>query len=138
LQGSSLNQGNFMAARRLVADMTLRPWWGNFASSLEVVLPPPGGSRLWYDDRHIPFLAEDVKDAANVLQLNAQTMKALSDGGWEADSVVEAVTSGDLSRLKGKHTGLFSVQLNPPDSDEPDMNGQPPKDEANALVNLEG
>ena len=63
LQGSALNTGNFGAARRLVADTFLRPDWGSFASSLETIVPPLAGSRLWYDDRHVPFLAEDVKDA---------------------------------------------------------------------------
>jgi len=141
LQGSSLNQGNFMAARRLVADMTLRPWWGNFAASMEVLVPPPAGSRLWYDDRHIPFLAEDVKDAAAIQQSLASTMKSLSDGGWEPDAVVAAVMAGDLRLLKGAHSGLFSVQLQPPGPKEPapePVNGQMPKDDANALVSSQG
>lgn len=125
LQGSSLNQGNFMAARRLVADVTLRPWWGSFAASMEVLIPPPPGSRLWYDDRHIPFLAEDVKDAAAVQQSQASTMKSLSDGGWEPDAVVDAVMAGDLRLLKGKHSGLFSVQLQPPQPDGPPQPAAP-------------
>ena len=120
LQGSSLNQGNFMAARRLVADMTLRPWWANFASSLEVILPPPPGARLWYDERHIPFLAEDVTSAAEVQAKQASTIKSLTDAGFQPDDVVGAVMAGDLARLKGKHSGLFSVQLQPPGSTEPD------------------
>lgn len=120
LQGSSLNQGNFMAARRLVADMTLRPWWGSFASSLQVLIPPPAGTRLWYDDRHIPFLAEDVGDAAEVQAKQASTIKSLTDAGFQPDDVVGAVVAGDLARLKGKHSGLFSVQLQPPGSTEPD------------------
>ena len=112
LSGSSLNQGNFMAARRLVADMTLRPWWGNFAASLEVIMPPPAGSELWYDERHIPFLAEDVKDAAEVQNLNAMAIRQLVDGGFVPASVVDAIVSGDLKRLT--HTNLYSVQLQPP------------------------
>ena len=38
LQGSSLNSGNFTAARRLVADRTLRPLWRNLSGNLG----PPG------------------------------------------------------------------------------------------------
>ncbi|MEO6059589.1 MAG: phage portal protein, partial [Candidatus Limnocylindria bacterium] len=123
LQGSSLNQGNFMAARRLVADMTLRPWWGNFASSMEVLISPPGGSRLWYDDRHIPFLAEDVKDAAAVLKENMLAIEAGIRSGFIPDTVVESVTSGDLTRLE--HTGLTSVQLLPPGTTTPDAPAKP-------------
>ena len=112
LQGSSLNQGNFMAARRLMADRTLRPLWRNLASSLEVIVPPPSGARLWYDDRHIPFLAEDVKEQAEVQGSEAQTIRTLLDGGWLAESVKAAVLAHDWSLLE--HSGLFSVQLQPP------------------------
>jgi len=112
LQGSSLNQGNFNAARRLQADKMLRPAWGSFAGSLETIVPPLPGSRLWYDERNVPFLAEDVKDAADVLFVMAQAMRQLGDGGWEHDTVVDAVTSGDLRRLQ--HSGLVPVQLQAP------------------------
>ena len=125
LAGSSLNQGNFMAARRLAADMTLRPWWGGFAASMEVIVPPPGASRLWYDDRHIPFLAEDVKDAAEVLSTNATAINTLTVAGFEPDAVIDAVTAGDLGRLKGTHSGLFSVQLQPPGTTTPDPTPDP-------------
>jgi len=114
LQGSSLNSGNFGAARRLVADKMLRPAWGNFAGSLSTIVPPLSGTRLWYDDRHVPFLAEDVKDAAEILGKQAEMMVRLGDSGWERDAVVDAVVSGDLRRLVGRHTGLTSVQLQPP------------------------
>ena len=117
LQGSSLNSGNFTAARRLTADKTLRPLWRGLAGALSTIVPPPAGSLLWYDDRHIPFLADDVKDAAEVLQLQGQTIGRLVDAGFDADSVVLAVKSGDLSRLT--HTGLFSVQLQPPGTGVP-------------------
>lgn len=139
LQGSSLNQGNFMAARRLMADRTLRPLWRNLASSLEVIVPPPSGARLWYDDRHIPFLAEDVKESAEVQALESQTMRTLLDGGWLADSVKAAVLAHDWSLLK--HSGLFSVQLQPPGTSEPESessNGAISEEDANALVSSEG
>lgn len=112
LQGSSLNAGNFQAAAKLVADTRLRPWWGSFAGSLENLIPALPGSRLWYDDQHIPFLAEDVKDAAEVLSRNAQSIRTLTDGGYEAASVVDSITSGDLRRLV--HTGYLPVQVQPP------------------------
>lgn len=140
LQGSSLNQGNFMAARRLVADMTLRPWWGNVAASLETIMPPPSGARLWYDDRHIPFLAEDVKDAAEVQQAQSATIQSLINAGYKPDAVIDAVTAGDYERLKGQHTGLYSVQLQPPGSTAPKVitNGQSISEDANAVVSQKG
>jgi len=135
LSGSSLNQGNFMAARRLTADKALRPFWGNFASSLEVVVPPPSGARLWYDERSIPFLREDSKDLAEIQNQEAQTMRQLYDAGWLPPSIVKAVQSQDWSLLE--HSGLPSVQ-NQPAATEPATNGQVSGEEANALVSQEG
>lgn len=116
LQGSSLNAGNFGAARRLHADKMLRPAWRNFAGSLETIVPPLPGSRLWYDERDVPFLREDIKDAAEVLSIQATAMRTLGDGGWDHDAVVDGVTSNDLRRLAGAHTGMVPVQLQAPGS----------------------
>jgi hypothetical protein len=116
LQGSALNAGNFSAARRLYADMWARPSWGNFAASMEVLVPAPSNARLWYDARDIPFLAEDEKDAADIQQVKAQTVRSFIDGGFKADDAIKAVEAGDIGLLIGKHTGLFSVQLQAPGS----------------------
>lgn len=117
LQGSSLNAGNFGYARRLVADGTLRPLWSNLCGALETIITPPPGSRLWIDEARIPFLADDIKDRAEVQTQEAQMLRTLTDGGWTPESVVDAVTSGDWRRLS--HTGLFSVQLQPAGAEEP-------------------
>jgi phage portal protein BeeE len=105
---------NYGQARRAFSDSTMWDLWGNIAGSLEVIVPPPSNSRLWVDTRHIPFLQEDQKDAVIVQQGQAATIKSLIDSGFEAESVITAVTSGDMSRLS--HTGLFSVQLQAPGS----------------------
>jgi phage portal protein BeeE len=126
MQGSSLNAGNFNSARRLMADKTLWHLWSNVAGSLETIVPPPAGSRLWVDDR-IPFLREDRKDAAEIQQLKAQTIRQLVDAGYDADTVVAAVDAEDMTLLK--HSGLFSVQLQPPGTTEPQVeptNGRVP------------
>jgi hypothetical protein len=112
MQGASLNAGNFSAARRQTADIEFAHLWQNVAGSLEVIHPPPSGSKLCVDTRDVPFLREDEKDAAEILGMQAQAMRTLTDGGYETDSVVSAVMSGDLSTLK--HTGLVPVQLQPP------------------------
>ena len=69
--------------------------------------------RLWYDDRDVSFLQEDVLDTADIRSKDAMTMRQLVDGGFDPDSVVEAVTVGDLSLLR--HSGNLSVQLQPAD-----------------------
>ena len=62
LQGSSLNAGNFGAARRSTADTCFIPLWGDMASSLQTLVKPPNsGARLWYDGRDIAFLREDAR-----------------------------------------------------------------------------
>jgi phage portal protein BeeE len=113
LQGSSLNAGNFNAARRRFADGTIRPLWRSAAGSLEMLVPPPSGSRLWYDARDIAFLQDDQKDEAEVQAKHASTIASLISAGFEPDSVIAAVTSGDLRSLSGSHSGLYSVQLQP-------------------------
>lgn len=115
LAGSSLNAGNYGAARRRFADGTIRPLWRAACGALQNLVPPPdGGARLWYDDRDVSFLQEDVDDAAATRQKDAQTMRTLVDGGFDPASVVAAVTTGDMSQLV--HTGQLSVQLQPPGS----------------------
>lgn len=114
MQGSSLNAGNYTSAKRSFADGTMRPLWGAFAGSFQWLLNVPADARLWYDDRDVAFLREDVKDQADIQNKDAQTIRTLIDAGYEPDAVIDAVRSGDFSRLTGHHTGLFSVQLQPP------------------------
>jgi hypothetical protein len=119
LQGSSLNAGNFGAARRLVADGTMRPLWRNAAGSLEVVVPPPDGTRLWYDARDVAFLREDAKDEADIASVDATTVVGLVNGGFTPESAKSAVLARNMDLLV--HSGLISVQLQPP----PDPNAPP-------------
>ena len=83
-----------------------------------------GGTHLWYDDRDIPALAQNAEDDANIQQTNATSIRSLLDAGFDADFVIDAVIAGDLSRLKGKHSGLFSVQLQPRGTKQDSQNGK--------------
>lgn len=114
LQGSSLNAGNFGQARRRLADLTMHPLWANASGSLQHLLGKPAGgpSRLWYDVRDVPFLREDAKDAAEIMQLKSAVLTSLVNGGWEPESAKAAVVNDDFASLV--HTGLVSVQLQPP------------------------
>jgi Phage portal protein len=130
LQGASLNAGNFGAARRLVADRTLRPLWRNAAGSLEVLVPPPSASRLWYDDRDVAFLREDAKDAAEIAQTDAQTIASLArDAGFTRESAVAAVLAKNMDLLV-PDPNWTSVQLQPTNKaatngNAPELNGSP-------------
>lgn len=109
---------NYDQARRRFADGTLRFLWRNICASLQTVVPPPKpDSKLSYDDRDIAFLRVDLTEQAQVQQGQATAIKTLVDGGYDPDSVVDAITANDLNRLK--HTGMPSVQVQ--------ANGQQPQ-----------
>jgi phage portal protein BeeE len=123
LQGSSLNAGNFGAARRLFVDTTMRDAWAKAAASLQTLVTPPAGAELWYSERDIPFLREDASDLASIRQADAATLQQLVATGFEPDAAVEFLRSNDLAKLSGRHTGLVSVQLQPPGAN--DAGGSP-------------
>jgi hypothetical protein len=129
---------NYGQARRRFADNTMRPLWRNFAGSLASIVPPPPNCRLWYDDRDIQALAEDKKDLASVHALEAQQMRTLIDAGFDPDAVVDFITTGDADRLKGNHSGLYSVQLQPPMPNGPTPEQEPAIAAARALAQLMG
>jgi HK97 family phage portal protein len=109
---------NYAQARRRFADNTIRPLWRNACGSLQRITRTPSDAQLWYDDRDVSALQEDKQDAATIQATQAQSIKTLIDAGYDAKTVVAAVQSEDFSQLV--HTGLFSVQLQPPGSVMPD------------------
>lgn len=126
LQGSSLNAGNFGAAKRLFVDTTIRDLWGQASSTFEVFAPPPPDMRLWYDARDIPFLRDDNQQEAETFNTQAQAARHLADGGWDPDAAIDAAKVSDISLLKGKHTGMLSVQLQTPGAQTAPANGSTP------------
>lgn len=122
MQGSSLNAGNYQAAKRNWVDGTIRPLWRSVSASLASVVAVPAGAQLWYDHRDIPYLREDAKDAATIAQSVASTISTYVTAGFEKASVIKAVEANDLSLLVD--TGLVSVQLLPPGTTANDS--QPP------------
>lgn len=123
LQGSSLNAGNFAQARRRLADLTMAYLWANAVGSLQTIIPMPsatrGVTRLWYDERDVPFLREDAKDQAEIMQIKTAVLNALVNTGWKWEAAKAFIESGDFADLD--HTGLLSVQLQAPGSES---NGQ--------------
>lgn len=104
---------NYGQARRRFADGTIHPLWKNAAGSLQRLLPRPDDFvRLWFDTSDVEFLREDEKDAAEIAEIKARTIRSYVDGGYEPTSVIAAVEANDLRLLK--HTGWYSVQLQQP------------------------
>lgn len=132
LSGSSLNAGNYAAARRRLSDITIRPLWRNVCGALESIVPPPGGSELWYDENGIAFLREDAKDRAEIQSIQAQSIVALGNAGWKPETVRDAVIAEDWTLLD--HTGNLSVQLQPGGMAPPAPVAPPPARSAEELV----
>lgn len=123
MQGSALNSGNYSQTRRLWADGWFTPHVESLCAALEPLLERPvgGPSELTHDPSRVLFLQEDQKDAAEINQTQAIALRQLVEGGFDPTSAIEAVTTGDMSKLN--HTGNLSVQLQPPGSTEvPDAN----------------
>ena len=78
LAGSSLNAGNFSAARRNFADTWVYPVLQDLANSLAPVVKVPADAELWYDVADMPILREDAKDAADIEAVKAVTIAVMS------------------------------------------------------------
>ena len=117
LEGSSLNAGNFGQARRLFADTWVYPALQDLSHALAPVIDVPSRAELWFDTLDIPLLREDEKDAAAISQVRAATLSSYIAAGFTPESALQALHSNDERLLK--HTGLYSVQLQPPGSGQP-------------------
>lgn len=113
---SAATYSNYAQARRAFGDSWARPMWKSFAGAIEPLLVVPPGAQLWYDARDVAFLREDTKDLAEVQSTTAATINALLAAGWTPQSAQNAVLAEDLSLLQ--HSGLMSVQLQPPGAQE--------------------
>ena len=112
LAGSSLNAGNFGMARRMFADTWVYPSLQDLAGSLATIVDVPADAELWFDTVDMPILREDAKDAADIEQIKATTITQYVREGFTAESAIAAVRGQDVTLLR--HTGLVSVQLQPP------------------------
>lgn len=125
---SSSTYSNYGQAMRRFGDLTMASLWGNVAGSLATIVPPPGSdSRLWYDARDVAFLREDAAQRAAVEAQKASTINIYITAGFTPESAVDAVEAEDPTLLV--HTGLVSVQLQPPgQAAEPAANPAPAAD----------
>lgn len=112
LSGSSLNTGNYTAARRLFADGWFSPTVGGLCEALESLIQPPAGKRLAHDPASILFLQEDRKDEAEINSAKVTAIRTLVDGGFDPDTAVATIAPEWAGKLD--HAGLLSVQLQEP------------------------
>jgi phage portal protein BeeE len=96
---------NYNQAMRRFADITMRPLWRSASACLEKLVNLPGTDvRLWWSERGIAALRQGEKEQADTTLVISQAAAALTAAGYEPDSVVLAVASGDMALLK--HPGL--------------------------------
>lgn len=121
LHGSTLNAGNYQAAKDMWIDSSVRPLWRSLCQAYSVLMPTLKNAELWYDDRDISFLRADRTAVADIQQTVAATIASYIQAGFTPDSAVAAATNGDPTLLV--HTGLVSVQLFVPGAGTPDPEG---------------
>lgn len=103
---------NYGQAKRAYADLFLRSQWRSLCGAITPIIDVPDDSTLWYDAKDVAFLREDNTDLANTQATQAGTINTLISAGYTPESVVLAVLAEDFSLLK--HSGMMSVQLQPP------------------------
>lgn len=108
---------NYAQAMRRFADVTMRPNWRSACAALAKLVEVPPGARLWYDTTDIAALREGEKERADTMQVLSAAASTLLMAGYTADSITSALTAADLTLLQ--HTGLLSVQLQPPGTQLP-------------------
>ena len=69
-------------------------------------------------------LKDDIVNRAEVQNKQANAAKMFADGGWEPDSIIDALDADDLARLV--HSGLPTVQVQAPAAGLPAPNGDQP------------
>jgi len=119
---NSSTYSNYGLAMRRFGDLTMASLWANAAGSLATLVPPPGSdARLWYDARDVAFLRDDAKARAEVAAVKASTISSYITSGFTPESAVAAADAEDPTLLV--HTGLVSVQLQPPGQAAPNAAG---------------
>lgn len=122
---------NYAQAKQAFGDMFLRSQWRSLCGALAPLMDVPDDSVLWYDSKDVAFLRED---AAAIAARQTSEMATITSGistGFEPDSVVKALMADDWSLLK--HTGLVSVQLQPPGGVDPNAAPGAVDDQGNPL-----
>jgi phage portal protein BeeE len=124
LAGSSLNAGNFGMARRIFADTWVYPTLQDLAAALAPMVHVPSDADLWFDTSDMPILREDARDAADIEMVKQTTIVGYVREGFTPESAVAAVNAQDITLLK--HSGLTSVQLQPPNPNGPPVDQAAP------------
>jgi phage portal protein BeeE len=93
---------NYEQAMRRFADITMRPLWRSACACLASIVNVPAGAELWFDVSDIAALRQGEKEQADTMAVLATAAKTFVDAGFTAETVVQALTSGDMTVLVWK------------------------------------
>jgi phage portal protein BeeE len=91
---------NYEQAMRRFADITMRPLWRSACACLASIVNVPAGAELWFDVSDIAALRQGEKEQADTMAVLAEAAKSFIEAGFTAETVVSALTSGDMTLLK--------------------------------------
>lgn len=91
---------NYEQAMRRFADITMRPLWRSACACLASIVNVPAGAELWFDVSDIAALRQGEKEQADTMAVLATAAKTFVEAGFTAETVVSALTAGDMTLLK--------------------------------------
>lgn len=122
---------NYEQAMRRFADITMRPLWRSACAALAKLVTVPPASKLWYNTTDIAALRQGEKEMADTMLVQAQSAAALKGAGFKPQSIIDALSSGDLTLLVFDEEAAKAAAT-PPASPEipeygtpPELNGKP-------------
>jgi len=90
----------FQESMQKFANLWARPQWRSACGALSQILDIPSGNRLWYDTSDIAALQDDETTRAQSALVRAQALLAASQAGYDKESALVFVDSGDVTQLK--------------------------------------
>lgn len=117
---------NYEQAMRRFADITMRPLWRSACACLASIVNVPSGAELWFDVSDIAALRQGEKEQADTMAVLATAAKTFIEAGYTADSVVSALTAGDMTLLKWEPPKPPPAPSPPAGGETPPAFGTPP------------
>lgn len=90
----------FQESMEKFANVWARPQWRSVCGALSQLVDVPSGNRLWYDTTDIAALQDSETARAQAALVRAQALLAASQAGYDRQSAVAFVDSGDVTQLK--------------------------------------
>jgi hypothetical protein len=104
----------------------MRPLWRSACACLASIVNVPAGAELWFDVSDIAALRQGEKEQADTMAVLAEAAKSFIEAGFTAETVISALTSGDMTLLKWEKPDPPKPSTPPAGGAEPPAFGTPP------------